>query len=200
MAEQDNRSILFVTPPQKNELLLGAADQALTAEELQKIDAYWQACNYLCAGMIYLHDNPLLREPLRPEHIKNRLLGHWSSDPGQTFSWVHLNRVIRADHRKHQLRLYRGSGQTRDSKLEVALGGIGLQPDFKNLLLDEFFRFPMGRLCQFESFGGVLQSHFRVFMSGLMVALSVMHHGRAVSVSRELVKFGGFLMRIVHRA
>jgi hypothetical protein len=52
MAEQDNRSILFVTPPQKNELLLGAADQALTAEELQKIDAYWQACNYLCAGMI----------------------------------------------------------------------------------------------------------------------------------------------------
>jgi xylulose-5-phosphate/fructose-6-phosphate phosphoketolase len=68
---------------------------ALTADELRKIDAYWRACNYMCAGMIYLHDNPLLREPLRPEHCKNRLLGHWGSDPGQTFTWVHLNRVIR---------------------------------------------------------------------------------------------------------
>src|ERR1022692_3026253 len=70
-------------------------EPALTAEELRKIDAYWKACNYLSAGMIYLRDNPLLREPLRPEHIKNRLLGHWGSDPGQTFTWVHLNRVIR---------------------------------------------------------------------------------------------------------
>ncbi len=68
---------------------------ALTADELRKIDAYWRACNYMCAGMIYLHDNPLLREPLRPEHCKNRLLGHWGSDPGQTFTWVHLNRIIR---------------------------------------------------------------------------------------------------------
>jgi hypothetical protein len=58
----------------------------------------------------------------------------------------------------------------------------------------------MGRLCQFESFGGVLQSLFRVFMSGLMIALSMMLHRGAVSVCRELVKFGGFSMRIVHRA
>jgi xylulose-5-phosphate/fructose-6-phosphate phosphoketolase len=49
----------------------------LTTDELRKIDAYWHACNYLAAGMIYLRANPLLREPLRPEHIKNRLLGHW---------------------------------------------------------------------------------------------------------------------------
>ncbi len=69
--------------------------QALTTEEASKIDAYWRACNYLCAGMIYLRDNPLLRGPLAPEHFKNRLLGHWGSDPGQTFVWVHLNRVIR---------------------------------------------------------------------------------------------------------
>jgi xylulose-5-phosphate/fructose-6-phosphate phosphoketolase len=69
--------------------------QVLSGEELRKIDAYWRACNYLCAGMIYLRANPLLREPLRPEHFKNRLLGHWGSDPGQTFIWVHLNRVIR---------------------------------------------------------------------------------------------------------
>ena len=57
----------------------------LTPEELRKIDAYWRACNYLSAGMIYLRENPLLREPLKPEHIKNRLLGHWGSDPGQSF-------------------------------------------------------------------------------------------------------------------
>ena len=67
----------------------------LTADELRKMDAYWRACNYLCAGMLYLRENPLLREPLKPEHIKNRLLGHWGSDPGQTFTWVHLNRLIR---------------------------------------------------------------------------------------------------------
>jgi xylulose-5-phosphate/fructose-6-phosphate phosphoketolase len=67
----------------------------LSAEELRLTDAYWRACNYLCAGMLYLRHNPLLREPLKPEHIKNRLLGHWGSDPGQTFTWVHLNRLIK---------------------------------------------------------------------------------------------------------
>jgi xylulose-5-phosphate/fructose-6-phosphate phosphoketolase len=69
--------------------------EALTADEHRKIDAYWRACNYLCVGMLYLVQNPLLREPLKAEHIKNRLLGHWGSDPGQTFVWVHLNRVIK---------------------------------------------------------------------------------------------------------
>jgi len=67
----------------------------LGAEELRRIDAYWRACNYCCVGMLYLRANPLLREPLKPEHIKNRLLGHWGSDPGQTFTWVHLNRLIK---------------------------------------------------------------------------------------------------------
>ncbi len=62
---------------------------------LARIDAYWRACNYLSAGMIYLRANPLLREPLQPEHFKRRLLGHWGTDPGQSFTWVHLNRVIR---------------------------------------------------------------------------------------------------------
>ena len=65
------------------------------AETLEKIDAYWRACNYLAAGMIYLHDNPLLREPLQAEHIKRRLLGHWGASPGLSFAWVHLNRLIR---------------------------------------------------------------------------------------------------------
>src|SRR5579859_6849929 len=67
----------------------------LTPDELRKMDAYWRACNYLCAGMLYLKENPLLREPLKAEQIKNRLLGHWGSDPGQTFTWVHLNRLIK---------------------------------------------------------------------------------------------------------
>jgi len=66
----------------------------LSADELRRMDAYWRACNYLCAGMLYLQANPLMREPLKAEHIKNRLLGHWGSDPGQTFTWVHLNRLI----------------------------------------------------------------------------------------------------------
>jgi xylulose-5-phosphate/fructose-6-phosphate phosphoketolase len=67
----------------------------LTADELRKADAYWRACNYLAVGMIYLRGNPLLREPLKAEHIKNRLLGHWGSDPGQSFTLVHLNRLIK---------------------------------------------------------------------------------------------------------
>jgi len=67
----------------------------LDAETLQKMDAYWRACNYLSLGMIYLQDNPLLREPLKPEHIKNRLLGHWGTSPALSFIYVHLNRLIK---------------------------------------------------------------------------------------------------------
>ena len=63
-------------------------------QELQRIDAWWRAANYLAVGMIYLRDNPLLAEPLRFEHIKPRLLGHWGSSPGQAFIWAHANRVI----------------------------------------------------------------------------------------------------------
>lgn len=67
----------------------------LSADELQKINAYWRACNYLAAGMIYLRENPLLKEPLQPEHIKNRLLGHWGSSPGLSFAYIHINRLIK---------------------------------------------------------------------------------------------------------
>ncbi len=67
----------------------------LSAEELRKTDAYWRACKYLALGMIYLTDNPLLKEPLKPEHIKNRLLGHWGSSPGLAFVYIHLNRLIK---------------------------------------------------------------------------------------------------------
>ena len=67
----------------------------LSAEELRKIDAYWHATLYLCVGMLFLQDNPLLKKPLKMEHVKKRLLGHWGSDPGQSFTWVHLNRLVK---------------------------------------------------------------------------------------------------------
>ena len=72
-----------------------AGEDSISADELRKIDAYWRACNYLCLGMLYLCENPLLREPLKVEHLKKRLIGHWGSDPGQSFIWVHLNRLIK---------------------------------------------------------------------------------------------------------
>ncbi len=71
------------------------APTPLTDSELQSIHAYWRACNYLAAGMIYLQDNPLLRDRLKPEHIKQRLLGHWGASPGLSFSYIHLNRLIK---------------------------------------------------------------------------------------------------------
>ncbi len=68
----------------------------LDAEELRKIDAYWRAANYLSVGQIYLMENPLLREPLRKEQIKPRLLGHWGTTPGLNFIYAHMNRAIKA--------------------------------------------------------------------------------------------------------
>src|SRR6201988_1048108 len=70
-------------------------DKPLSPDELRKTEHYWRACNYLSLGMIYLRENPLLREPLKPEHIKNRLLGHWGASPGLSFTYVHLNRLIK---------------------------------------------------------------------------------------------------------
>jgi len=69
---------------------------ALSEQELTRLNAYWRAANYLSVGQIYLLDNPLLREPLKPDHIKPRLLGHWGTTPGLNFIYVHLNRVIKA--------------------------------------------------------------------------------------------------------
>ena len=71
------------------------SDEILSAAELASIHDYWKAANYLTVGQIYLRANPLLREPLRPEHIKPRLLGHWGTSPGLNLVYVHLNRLIR---------------------------------------------------------------------------------------------------------
>ena len=74
-----------------------AAVGPLAADELRSMDAYWRASNYLSVGQIYLLDNPLLKEPLKREHIKPRLLGHWGTSPGLNMLYVHLNRVIKRD-------------------------------------------------------------------------------------------------------
>jgi xylulose-5-phosphate/fructose-6-phosphate phosphoketolase len=71
------------------------ARQTLERDELQRLDAYWRAANYLSVGQIYLYDNPLLKRPLTREHIKPRLLGHWGTTPGLNFIYVHLNRIIK---------------------------------------------------------------------------------------------------------
>ncbi|MGD1907607.1 MAG: phosphoketolase [Leptolyngbyaceae cyanobacterium] len=69
--------------------------QPLSDEALNKLQAYWRACNYLAVGMIYLRDNPLLKEPLKPEHVKHRLLGHWGASPALSFTYIHCNRLIK---------------------------------------------------------------------------------------------------------
>src|SRR3954471_137235 len=73
-----------------------AVESPLDEHELRRIDAYWRAANYLSVGQIYLLDNPLLREPLKPEDVKPRLLGHWGTTPGLNLVYAHMNRLIRA--------------------------------------------------------------------------------------------------------
>jgi len=122
----------------------------LTAEELRKLDAYWRTANYLSVGQIYLLDNPLLREPLKLEHTKPRLLGHWGTTPGLNFIYVHLNRLIK----KHDLNViyvcgpgHGGPGIVANTYLEgtysevypnISQDEIGLQKLFKQ------FSFPGG--------------------------------------------------------
>lgn len=121
-----------------------------TNEELQLLDRYWRAANYLSVGQIYLMDNPLLREPLRPEHIKPRLLGHWGTTPGLNFIYAHLNRVI---HRRSLEMIYicgpghGGPGMVANTWLEGSYSEIypdisedaaGMQKLFKQ------FSFPGG--------------------------------------------------------
>ncbi len=76
--------------------ILQAPEKILSDELLYQIDAYWRAANYLSVGQLYLRDNPLLKEPLQLKHIKNMLLGHWGTTPGQNFIYTHLNRIIKA--------------------------------------------------------------------------------------------------------
>jgi xylulose-5-phosphate/fructose-6-phosphate phosphoketolase len=81
-------------PVASAEFKVSASTQPLSPEELRKLDAYWRAANYLSVGQIYLYANPLLREALKLEHVKPRLLGHWGTTPGLNFIYVHFNRLI----------------------------------------------------------------------------------------------------------
>ena len=90
--------------------------KTLNDNELYKIDAYFRATNYLSLGQLYLKDNPLLKEPLKMEHIKPNVVGHWGTAPGQNFIYVHLNRIIK----KHKLNMIYVSGPGHGGQAMVA--------------------------------------------------------------------------------
>jgi xylulose-5-phosphate/fructose-6-phosphate phosphoketolase len=126
----------------------------LSKDELNKINAYWRASNYLSVGQIYLYANPLLKEPLKLEHVKPRLLGHWGTTPGLNFIYVHLNRVIR----KNDLNMiyicgpgHGGPGMVANTYLEGTYSEV-----YPNVSQDED---GMRRLFKQFSFPGGIPSH-----------------------------------------
>ncbi len=126
----------------------------LAPDELRKMNAYWSACNYMSACMLYLRANPLLREPLKPEHIKRRLLGHWGTDPGQSFVWVHLNRLIK----KYDLSVLYVAGPGHGAPATIANGY--LEGHYSEIYPDRGRdEAGMLRLFQMFSFPGALGSH-----------------------------------------
>ena len=127
---------------------------ALSKQELEGLDAYWRAANYLSVGQIYLYDNPLLRKPLSKEHVKPRLLGHWGTTPGLNFIYVHLNRLIK----KHDLNMiyitgpgHGGPGLVANAYLEGTYSEV-----YPNISTDEE---GMKRLFKQFSFPGGIPSH-----------------------------------------
>jgi xylulose-5-phosphate/fructose-6-phosphate phosphoketolase len=128
--------------------------KALSDKELKLIDAYWRATNYLSVGQIYLYDNPLLRKPLRKEHVKPRLLGHWGTTPGLNFIYAHLNRIIK----KHDLDMiyitgpgHGGPGLVANAYLESTYSEV-----YPEISQDEA---GMKRLFTQFSFPGGIPSH-----------------------------------------
>ena len=135
-------------------MTLDTAPPVLESDELDALDAYWRAANYLSVGQIYLLANPLLREPLKPEHVKPRLLGHWGTTPGLNFIYAHLNRVIRA----HDLDViyicgpgHGGPGMVANTWLEGTYSEL-----YPNVSQDER---GLGRLFKQFSFPGGIPSH-----------------------------------------
>ena len=126
----------------------------LTADELRKIEAYWQASLYLCLGMLYLRDNPLLREPLKLEHLKPRLLGHWGSDAGQCFTYIHFNRLIK----KYDLNAIYISGPGHGAP--AVLSQAYLEGTYSEVYPDKSDNLPgMQRFFKQFSFPGGIGSH-----------------------------------------
>jgi xylulose-5-phosphate/fructose-6-phosphate phosphoketolase len=128
--------------------------EPLSPELLRRMDAYWRAANYLSVGQIYLYDNPLLRRPLEPGHIKPRLLGHWGTTPGQNFIYVHLNRIIR----QYELEMIYVAGPGHGGPALVAntyLEGSYTER-YPNITRDEE---GLRKLCRQFSFPGGIPSH-----------------------------------------
>ena len=129
-------------------------NKILSSEELSNIDAYFRAANYLSAGQLYLLDNPLLKEPLKLEHIKPNVVGHWGTVPGQNFIYVHLNRIIK----KYDLNMIYVSGPGHGGNALVAntyLEGTYSEV-YPNISYDEI---GMKKLFKQFSFPGGISSH-----------------------------------------
>jgi acetate kinase len=126
----------------------------LAPEEVRRLDAFWRACNYLALGMIYLRDNPLLREPLRPEHVKSRLLGHWGASPALSFVYTHLNRIVRA--RNAELLFLAGPGHGAPG----VLGPVYLEGTYSEVYPDKSLdEEGLRRFFKQFSFPGGIGSH-----------------------------------------
>ncbi|MET0341916.1 MAG: phosphoketolase family protein [Polyangiales bacterium] len=130
---------------------------SISEAELAAIDAYWRAANYLTVGQIYLRENPLLHEPLRPEHIKPRLLGHWGTSPGLSLLYAHLNRVIRA----HDLNVLYLAGPGHGGPALVA--NVYLEGTYSEVY-PEIARSTLGMRALFRQFStpGGIPSHVSV--------------------------------------
>ncbi len=128
--------------------------QPLSDELLQKMDAYWRACNYLSVGQLYLLDNPLLKQPLKMEHIKPNVVGHWGTAPGQNFIYVHLNRIIR----QYDLDMIYISGPGHGGQAMVANTWLegSYSEVYPNITQDEA---GMKKLFKQFSFPGGISSH-----------------------------------------
>src|SRR5687767_52923 len=132
----------------------GIMGNALSQKELKLLDAYWRAANYLSVGQIYLYDNPLLKQPLKKEHIKPRLLGHWGTTPGLNFIYAHMNREIK----QRDLNMiyiigpgHGGPGIVANAYMEGTYSEV-----YPNITQDEE---GMKRLFKQFSFPGVIPSH-----------------------------------------
>ncbi|MGD1862624.1 MAG: phosphoketolase [Leptolyngbyaceae cyanobacterium] len=128
--------------------------QPLSDEDLRKIDAYWRACHYLAVGMIYLRDNPLLKEPLKPEHVKHRLLGHWGASPALSFTYIHCNRLIK----KYDLNMIFMAGPGHGAP--GVLGPVYLEGTYSEIYPDKSMdELGMQKFFKQFSFPGHIGSH-----------------------------------------
>ncbi|MEM6518537.1 MAG: phosphoketolase family protein [Cyanobacteria bacterium P01_C01_bin.70] len=128
--------------------------QPLSDEDLRKIDAYWRACHYLAVGMIYLRDNPLLKEPLKPEHVKHRLLGHWGASPALSFTYIHCNRLIK----KYDLNMIFMAGPGHGAP--GVLGPVYLEGTYSEIYPDKSLdELGMQKFFKQFSFPGHIGSH-----------------------------------------